>query len=76
MMTDLYIPSGIIFIISVILMFPTVIILCIIPQEIPTNEYKYEVILDEKYPARELMTDYEILETRGDIYVIKEKVEQ
>lgn len=49
------------------------ILVSIIPQEIPTNEYRYEVILDEKYPARELMADYEILETRGEIYVITER---
>lgn len=58
-----------------ILALPILIVSLVIPKEIPTENYKYEVILDDNYSAKELMNNYEILETRGDIYVIKEKVE-
>lgn len=59
-----------------VLLIPAGIFIGITPQEKITNEYKYEVLLDENYSATELINNYEILETRGDIYIIKEKVEQ
>lgn len=39
----------------------------------PKQEARYEVILDESYPAVELLEKYEVIEIRGEIYVLKEK---
>lgn len=33
----------------------------------------YEVILEDDYPLKELLNQYELVEQRGEIYVIKEK---
>lgn len=40
-------------------------------KEIPT----YEVILDEDYTAKELLNKYNVIEIKGQIYVIQEKGE-
>ena len=40
-------------------------------KEIPT----YEVVLDEDYPAKELLNKYDVIEIKGQIYVIQEKGE-
>lgn len=40
-------------------------------KEIPT----YEVVLDEDYPAKELLDKYDVIEIKGQIYVIQEKGE-
>jgi len=34
-------------------------------------ETKYEIILDDTYPASKLLNEYEILDKRGDIYTVK-----
>lgn len=40
-------------------------------KEIPT----YEAILSEDYPAKELLDKYDVIEIKGQIYVIQEKGE-
>ena len=42
-------------------------------EGIPTGRYKYEVIIDESYPATELYKNYEVIEQRGKIWVIEDK---
>lgn len=38
-----------------------------------TGRYKYEVILDKSYSATELYENYDVIEQRGQIWVIKDK---
>lgn len=33
----------------------------------------YEVIMEDDYPLKELLDEYDMIEQRGEIYVIKEK---
>jgi hypothetical protein len=40
-------------------------------KEVPT----YEVVLEEDYPAKKLLDKYDIIEIKGQIYVIQEKGE-
>lgn len=40
---------------------------------IPTGKYKYEVTIDKSVPMTEFYEKYEIIEQRGEIFVIKEK---
>lgn len=41
---------------------------------IPTGKYEYEVTIDKSVPMTEFYEKYEIIEQRGEIFVIKEKV--
>ena len=38
-----------------------------------TGRYKYEVILDDDYPAAKLYDEYDVVEQRGKIWVIEDK---
>ena len=42
-------------------------------QTTPTGKYKYEVTIDKSVPMTEFYEKYEIIEQRGEIFVIKEK---
>lgn len=41
--------------------------------KMPTGKYEYEVILEDDYPVSELYESYEIIDQRGEIWVIKDK---
>lgn len=39
----------------------------------PTDKYEYECVIDESVSMTEFFDRYEIIEQRGEIYVIREK---
>lgn len=48
-------------------------ITCLLTSNITVPDYNtYEVILDDSVSMNEFMSTYEILEQRGQIYVVKE----
>lgn len=65
--------NGAIFLLSFILIAGLVSIL-VLPKCIrDTKHYQYEVLLEDNYSAKDLIEKYEIVEQRGDIWVIKDK---
>ena len=40
---------------------------------IKTGEYQYECIIDDSVPYNEVVDNYEIVERRGDIWVLEDK---
>jgi hypothetical protein len=40
---------------------------------VETGRYKYEIILDDSVPANEVYEKYEVIERRGDIWVLEDK---
>lgn len=42
------------------------------PQE-PTGRYRYECLIDESVSMKEVYERYEIIEQRGDIWVLEDK---
>lgn len=65
--------NGAIFLLSFILVAGFVSIL-VLPKCIrDIKHYQYEVLLEDNYPAKDLIEKYEIVEQRGDIWVIKDK---
>lgn len=52
-----------------------IFILIIISDEIqkPTGRYQYEVIIDDTVSVTELYEKYEVVEQRGEIWVLKDK---
>ena len=40
---------------------------------IKTGEYQYECIIDDSVPYNEIVENYNIVEQRGDIWVLEEK---
>lgn len=65
--------NGAIFLLSFILVAGLVSIL-VLPKCIrDTKHYQYEVLLEDNYSAKDLIEKYEIVEQRGDIWVIKDK---
>lgn len=43
-------------------------------KEIATGRYRYEVLLEDSYSLTELTENYDIIDSRGKIWVIEEKV--
>ena len=39
----------------------------------PTEYNRYEVILDDDYPVKELYDNYRVIEQRGEIWVIEDR---
>ncbi len=37
------------------------------------NQMEYKVVLDDTYPAKELLKSYEVIEQDGEIYILKAK---
>ena len=65
--------NGAIFLLSFILVAGLVSIL-VLPKCIrDTKHYQYEVLLEDNYSAKDLIEKYEIVEQRGDIWVVKDK---
>lgn len=61
----------ILFAISFILLLISIFIVG--TYEVPTGRTRYEVILDENYPAEKLYSNYEVIEQRGEIWVLEDK---
>lgn len=43
------------------------------PDKTPTGYYKYEVLIDDSVNLNQICNDYEIIDTRGKIYIIKNR---
>ena len=43
-------------------------------EEVPTGEYQYEVIVNEEVNFQEFYNYYDIIEQRGEIFVVEERV--
>ena len=56
-----------------ILSIVSTIILFIADWTTPTGKYQYEVTIDDNISMKEFNEHYEIIEQRGEIYVINEK---
>lgn len=37
------------------------------------NQMEYKVVLDDTYPAKELLKSYEVIEQDGEIYILRAK---
>lgn len=63
------------FVICLICMSASVVLIAFFSELATTNGYynQYEVIIDESYPAKELYEQYNVIEQRGDIWVIRDK---
>lgn len=44
-------------------------------SDVPTGRYRYEVTIDESVSFNDIYERYEIVEQRGDIWVLEEKSE-
>lgn len=42
-------------------------------KEVPTGEYQYEVIVEEEVNLHEFYDYYNVIEQRGEIFVVQEK---
>lgn len=62
--------AAIVPIISAVLIF---IICGILSCIIKTGEYRYECIIDDSVPYNEIIENYNIIEQRGNIWVLEEK---
>lgn len=61
--------AGIVCVVSLIALFITVHK----APEVDTGRNRYEVILDDSVPANEVYEKYEVIERRGEIWVIEDK---
>lgn len=41
--------------------------------EVPTDRYRYEVIIDEDVTINDIYDNYNVVEQRGDIWIIEDK---
>ena len=49
------------------------LIISSIPSEVKSGRYRYEVTIDESVSFNDIYEKYEIIEQRGDIWVLEEK---
>ena len=64
--------GGFFFLASAILPF---IFIKPVPTKVPTGRYEYEATLDDTVNLKEVCERYEVVETKGDIYVLRDKEE-
>jgi hypothetical protein len=58
---------------SIILAFLMMIVWVATSKQVPTERYRYEVVLNNKYSATEMLAKYNVVEQRGQIWVIEDK---
>ena len=61
--------SAVICIVSIILVVSQVLRI----EEIPTGRYEYEVTIDESVQFTDIYENYEVVEQRGEIWVLEDK---
>ena len=49
------------------------IILIFSAKEVPTGEYRYEVIIEEEFNLHEFYDYYDVVDQRGEIFVVEER---
>lgn len=60
-------------IIGFILGMVLTIITCTLTEPVPTGRYQYEVTIDDTVSMTKLYEKYEVVEQRGDIWVLEDK---
>lgn len=65
--------SGIILIVSFFSSMILLMFMAVTGKTIHTGEYMYEVLIDDKVSLNEFHKKYEIIDTNGKIYTIKER---
>lgn len=65
--------AGELYIIGFLLGMMLTVILCTITKPVPTGRYQYEVTIDETVSISEVYDNYEVIEQRGDIWVLEDK---
>ena len=66
--------STVLQIISAVLIVLTIIIDAILCSfEVPTDRYRYEVTIDKNVTIEEIYENYDVIEQRGDIWVLEDK---
>ena len=63
---------GILSLVCIILCFAGFITF-VVDDDHPTGKYRYEILLDDLYPASKLNENYDVIEQRGEIFVIEDK---
>lgn len=58
---------------SLIVSLLTIVICAIFSGIIKTGEYQYECIIDDSVSYNEIVENYNIIEQRGDIWVLEDK---
>ena len=61
------------FIVAFILSILATVVTCTFTEPVPTGRYEYEVTIDDTVSMTKLYEQYEIVEQRGDIWVLKDK---
>ena len=51
----------------------TFVIMIFSAKEVPTGEYQYEVVIEEEVNLHEFYDYYDVIEQRGEIFVVQEK---
>ena len=59
---------------GIIAMGVTMVILILSTKDVPTGEYRYEVIVEDTVNLQEFYDYYEVVEQRGEIFVVEERV--
>lgn len=50
-----------------------IIVFAITDRSVPTGRYQYEVTIDESVNFKDLYTQYDVIEQRGNIYILEDK---
>lgn len=58
--------------IAFVLMFATIASACFIPDERKSGHALYDVVFDETIPHEEIMAQYDVVENRGNLYIIRD----
>ena len=58
---------------AVLLIMTLIADLSLIFYEVPTNRYRYEVTIDESVTITEIYDNYDVIEQRGDIWILEDK---
>lgn len=45
-----------------------------IKEEVPSGKYEYEVVIDESVGFREIHDAYEVIDSNGDVYTLRDKM--
>lgn len=58
--------------IAFVLVFATIASAYFIPDERASGHTLYDVVFDETIPPEEIMAQYDVVENRGDLYIIRD----
>lgn len=58
---------------AVIAVGVTLVVMIFSAKEVPTGEYQYEVVIEEEVNLHEFYDYYDVIEQRGEIFIVQEK---